>query len=572
MRKSLLILMLLLTPVLVRAQKINDVDVTVRLQKDGTAYIKQVWDVEIVKGTEWYIPIGNLGEMRVDSLRVFEGEREFASDGRKWNSDRSREAKAFRCGIIDKGSKGVELCWGQGEYGPHVWTATFIVRNLVQSYQDADGFNFMFINDELIAGPQHAKVSILNETGSEPWSKENGGIWAFGYDGFVWYEDGVIYAESENPLEYDNSVIVMCRFDKGLFSLTVSCDIPFEQIRDRAFKDSDYKEEEKSPVEEFFVNLLTWLFMALCALLCAGIPLYFLGKVIWQGLLKATGHIYKKSVYGVTKIDGWWRDIPLGGDLTAAYSLLKDGNRFFINNDANLIGAYFLLWIQEGHIKVEPDPKDESRVNLAFDPSDDLILPDSTQVELYNMALEAAGKNHLLEPREFETWAKSHYGRAGAWPDKARSRGGILWKQASEEERRHLIQFKNYLQDFTISDERQAVEVKLWRSYLVYAQLFGIADRVAENFSKLYPDEFRKYVADTGFRNAATMSSVLSSTQRTASAMLLSAYSAKKAASTVYSGSSSSRSSSWSYSGGGGRSSRSGGGGYSGGGHGGVSR
>ena len=570
MKRFLTLLLLSCFPLLLPAQRINDIDVTVRLQKDGTAYIRQVWDVEIVKGTEWYIPIGNLGEMQVDSLRVFEGDREFASDGRKWNSDRSREQKAFRCGIVEKGKSGVELCWGQGEYGPHVWTATFIVRNLVQAFQDADGFNFMFINDELVAGPQHAKVTILNETGSEPWSKENGGIWAFGYDGVVWYEDGAVYAESDNPLGYDNSVIVMCRFDKGIFSPAVSVDAPFETVRDRAFKDSEYKEED--PVEAFFVKIFTWLFEALCALVCAGLPLFYLGRLIWKGLAKATGHVFKKSVYGKTKITGWWRDIPLGGDLPAAYCLLKEGNRFYLNNDANLIGAYFLLWIQEGYIKVVPDPSDEKRVNLAFDPSDDLIIPDSTQVELYNMALEAAGANHLLEPKEFENWAKKNYSRAGAWPEKARNRGHVIWNQASQEERRHLIEFRNYLEDFTLSGERQAVEVKLWRSYLVYAQLFGIADKVAENFARLYPDEFRKYVTETGFRDVSTMSRVLSSTQRTAGAMLLSAYSAKRAATaSSYSGRPS-RSSGWSYSGGGGRSSRSGGGGYSGGGHGGGSR
>ena len=567
MKKILPLLALLCLTLPAFAQKINDIDVTVRLQKDGTAYITQVWDVEIVKGTEWYIPIGNLGEMQIDSLRVFEGEREFASDGRKWNSDRSREAKAFRCGIIDKGSKGVELCWGQGEYGPHVWTASFIVRGLVQSFQDADGFNFMFINDELIAGPQHAKVTILNETGSEPWSKENGGIWAFGYDGVIWYEDGAIYAESEKPLSYDSSVIVMCRFDKGLFSPAVSCDIPFEQIKDRAFKGSDYEQKKEDPVEAFLTKLFTWIIEGLCALTCAGIPLFFIFYGIWKAIVTATGHIYKKSVFGATKINGWWRDLPLGGDLTAAYALLKEGNRVGLKFDANLIGAYFLQWIQDGHIKVEQDPQNANRVNLAFDPSDDLILPDSVQVELYNMALEAAGKNHLLEAKEFEKWARSHYNKAAAWPDKACKRGHILWNNATQEERVRLVQFKNFLEDFTLSKERQAIDVKLWRSYLVYAQLFGIADKVAENFSKLYPDEFKRYVEQIGVRDAYTLTHVLTSTRNSARTMLNNASSAKSAATSRSSGGGG-----WSSSGGGGWSSHGGGGGYSGGGHGGGSR
>ena len=187
------------------------------------------------------------------------------------------------------------------------------------------------------------------------------------------------------------------------------------------------------------------------------------------------------------------------------------------------------------------------------------------------MALEASGKNHLLESNEFEKWARSHYGKAAAWPQKAASCGNILWKRASREERQHLLQFKNYLEDFTLSNERQAIEVKLWRTYLVYAQLFGIADKVAENFRKLYPDDFKRYVEQIGVRDAFTLTSVLSSTQNTARTMLSYAASAKRAAS-LNASSGGHSSGGWSRSGGGGWSSHSGGGGYSGGGHGGGSR
>ena len=47
------------------AQEIRDVDVTVRLQKDGSAHVTQVWDATVVAGTEWYIPVNNLGKMEI---------------------------------------------------------------------------------------------------------------------------------------------------------------------------------------------------------------------------------------------------------------------------------------------------------------------------------------------------------------------------------------------------------------------------------------------------------------------------------------------------------------------------
>ena len=36
--------------------------------------------------------------------------------------------------------------------------------------------------------------------------------------------------------------------------------------------------------------------------------------------------------------------------------------------------------------------------------------------------------------------------------------------------------------------EREAIEVQLWEEYLMYAQIFGIAKKVAKEFKKLYPD------------------------------------------------------------------------------------
>ena len=35
--------------------------------------------------------------------------------------------------------------------------------------------------------------------------------------------------------------------------------------------------------------------------------------------------------------------------------------------------------------------------------------------------------------------------------------------------------------------EREYFEVHVWEDYLIYAQLLGIADKVEEQFSKLYP-------------------------------------------------------------------------------------
>ena len=99
----------------------------------------------------------------------------------------------------------------------------------------------------------------------------------------------------------------------------------------------------------------------------------------------------------------------------------------------------------------------------------------------------------------FEKWSEKHYKQVMAWPERAKSAGksyltGKGWLKGSDStkgdgtaEACRVVEFKNFLEDFTLSKERGATEVGLWKDYLVFAQLFGIADKVAQQFQRLYP-------------------------------------------------------------------------------------
>ena len=47
---------------------------------------------------------------------------------------------------------------------------------------------------------------------------------------------------------------------------------------------------------------------------------------------------------------------------------------------------------------------------------------------------------------------------------------------------------KKYFKDFARMHEKMPIEVHLWKDYLIFAQLFGLADKVAKEFKNLYPD------------------------------------------------------------------------------------
>ena len=500
----------------VYAQQLRDMDIRVVLQQDGSARITQIWDATVVDGTEMYIPISNLGEMTVKDLTVSENGQAYINEGRDWDVDRSLDGKAGRCGIIDK-HNGVELCWGKTSYGPHVWTVEYTVTGLVQSFTDADGFNFMFVNPGFDAPAQHVKVTILNDTGGPEWTYDNTLVWGFGSYGDINVVSGAIVYESSEPYSRQSSCIALVRFEKGLFTPTVSRNMTFDELKDRALEDSSYG--QNGILEQIFLGLFALLF-------CGGILMIISGIV-----LSALGYKYKKSMYGKTKITEWWRDTPMGGNLFASSFVLDNGWRFPSGQTSSkgLIGAFFLRWILDGKVKVQADPNNAKRVNLDFSHEPD--IQDDVELALYNMAREASGTNLLLESGEFEKWSERNFKKMTAWPLRAKARGqgymqdhryfrhGTTTNEDGAKEACHVVEFKNFLNDFTLSKERTAGEVGLWKDYLVFAQLYGIADKVASQFQKLYPKEFQEVAQSVGVDPNVMMRTIRVNNNMSASAI-----------------------------------------------------
>ena len=52
----------------------------------------------------------------------------------------------------------------------------------------------------------------------------------------------------------------------------------------------------------------------------------------------------------------------------------------------------------------------------------------------------------------------------------------------------NIAGLKKYLEEYTLIHEREPIEVKLFEDYLIFAQIVGIADKVAKDFKDLYPE------------------------------------------------------------------------------------
>ena len=100
--------------------------INVRINKDGSADIESIMDFEPSKGTEYFVPVNNLGKSEIVNFKVSEiknGKEVPYESLESWNTKKTREEKAKKSGVV-KTDKGYELCFGFGEYQ----RKTFILR------------------------------------------------------------------------------------------------------------------------------------------------------------------------------------------------------------------------------------------------------------------------------------------------------------------------------------------------------------------------------------------------------------------------------------------------------------
>lgn len=455
---------------------VRDVEITLRLQPDGTAAVTEVWDMHVDQGTEWYLVRENLGDIVVGSLSVSDetGRRFILED--EWDSDRSRSAKARRCGILHK-RKGVEICWGIGDYGERTYTVNYTMSNAVKSLADADMLHLQLLSPGLSSTPEHIKA-VISAPGL---TKEKVRFWGFGLEGESRFEDGAVVMESTGRIR---SLIVLLRFDKGIFHSSSRQERGFESVLAEALKGAEFEDEDQDDGE--ILGTIMSLLMTLAGLLA-----------VVAGALTS-----KRRVLGCrpSQVE-WSREIPYGGDLLAAnYTLGRLGE---IKKGSSFASAMILRMIYSGVL--EATATGGKTVDLHFNDAKAAGLDEKSR-ELYDMLKEASGSDRILQDKEFSRWSKRNWKRVNKWVTKASDCGakalrsaGLMgsysYTEAGKAEARKLLGFKKFLSDFTLVSERGSREVGLWQDYLVYGALFGIAEQVAKELHDIDPKLFEETVA-----------------------------------------------------------------------------
>ena len=520
----------------VKANSIKNINMDVFVEKNGDASVTETWKTTSNEGTEIYRGYA-AKSYSISNFTVSDDlgrNYEFLSD---WDISGSFNDKAYKNGI-NYNDDGIELCWGISQYGNRTYTLKYNISNLVKQYTDNQGIYFNFLSS--IKAVDSVKITIHSD---EPFSLDNAKIWDFGNNGEINFKDGKIVLTAKNLTE-SQYIVGLVRFEHNIFNISNITSESFDDVYDSAM--SDVKDIEKPfEIKDIFLLLVAAIFF---------------NPILWIVLLMIFINKFNKKSEKLTEfilgsrkrsgdldfgLDGnvlpedvnYYREIPSNKDLERAYWVcLKYSVIPEEKVKQGIIGAILLKWIKNGYItvlKMEKGILSFKDNNYAIDLTKITNVDNEIENGLLKILITAAGPNKILEAKEFKKWSKKNYSEVSSWfssiDDQVElnleKEGLITLTQETtqgmfgtsknitiknvnpklKEEAAQLKGLKKFLLDFSIMPEREYFEVKTWEEYLIFAQLMGIADKVAEQFSKIYPNFNQESLLNSDFATLAVI-------------------------------------------------------------------
>lgn len=507
MKKTLKIFLIFLFAIIlfslgrsVEANTIQKVSMDIYINENGDAQVTETWNCRTTQGTEVYHPYYNLGESAIKDLSVTDGNTKYTTLS-SWNTSGTLSSKANKCGI-NKISNGVELCWGISSYGTHTYTVKYTITNFVSELTDSQMVYWTLIPYDF--STSIGQVYIIIYTNFK--ISDTTGVWGYGnYGGTAYVYNGYIEMQSDGRLDTNEYMTILVKFPRGTFNTRSKLNHNFNYYFNMAEKgstkyvESYMSNSNNSSSRSVIINIV----------IC-GTIIFALAKA---GTLNTNSFNFGSEGKKIPKDVPYYRDIPCKKDVFRAYFIAyKYG---LTKNKTDVLGAIILKWLKDGLIKIEQKEmgkifKKENTVVVLTELKAESIA-DLKERRLFRMLYEAS-KDGYLENKEFEKWCSNSYLQILSWFDDIIEvkkielvNEGLIKNEIKtslrifkrkvytatpelKQEAIELAGLKRYLNDYTLIKDREAIEVELFEEYLIYAQIMGIAKKVAKEFKDLYPE------------------------------------------------------------------------------------
>ena len=514
----------------VEANSINSISMDIFIDDYGNAQVEEIWNCSTSSGTEVYHPYYNLGNSKIQNLTVSEKTKTYETIS-SWNTSASLSAKAYKC-AINKISNGVELCWGISKYGSHTYTVKYSITNFVSELSDETQMIYWTLIPYDFSNP----IGTVNIKIYADFTIPNTiDVWGYGNKGRAYVSNGSIQMDSNGRLPSSDYMTILAKFPKGTFSTTNKLDNNFNYYLKMSQKGAKKNPNANADTTSDIFGFLGMIFFA------SIFVIVFI--VAWAQKQTINLGITKKDL---KQTKNYFRDIPCD-NIYKAYFLAYHGD--LLRRKTDILGSIILKWIKDDIVTIQKNNK-KSAIVLSITDVSKITAP--KELELFNMLVQAS-QDGILESEEFEKWCKSHYTTILNWFDTiiSKEQNNLI---ASEEitlgkahllfftkntynlqpnlteELKHIAELKRYLLDYTLISKREAIEVHLFEDYLIYAQMLGIADKVAKQFKELYPEIIQNSCYSTydnlSFVDAWCMSSIMAANYAKSAAESHSSYSA----------------------------------------------
>ena len=145
----LLIMILLIFPSIVYGHvddKINMIEMNVKIEQNGNAKITEKWFVNSVERFSYFKFYQDLNSIDIENFTVTDEENNQYENLGKWDISMSNENKKNKYGINDT-EEGIELCWGVDGNGFHVYTLNYEIKDFTKRYKQGNTIKFNFIEE-----------------------------------------------------------------------------------------------------------------------------------------------------------------------------------------------------------------------------------------------------------------------------------------------------------------------------------------------------------------------------------------------------------------------------------------
>ena len=495
MKKILNLLLLFIISFLfvnnVNANTINKISMDIYVDSNGDATIKESWNYYSNKNTEIYHSYYNLGNAYITDFSA-DDSTGVKYTSKTWDVDDSFNEKAYHYGY-NYANKGVELCVGISHYGTYTYNLYYKINGFVAELDDAQ-----VIYWNLIPPSTESLKSYYVKIYSDFNYSKDLDVWGYGkYGAYAYVYDGYIELTADDEMDSDEYVTVLVKFPDKTFNTSNIVNKSFDTILNMANEGAEvYKEKDAS-----------WI-----GILCTIIPYAVIFICVFSAAKSTSMSKKKIAIKEIPKGDiPIFRDLPYQENIFKAYFVANEYS--LTRNQTDFLGSVLLKWIKEDLVSVSEQESKilKSKTNIIrFNkiPAD-CQFDNDCESKMYIM-MYTASKDGNLEKGEFEKYCNAHYSKLFSWFDevidqefdKIKNIEAVMenndknkWKhkyKATNELNEKALQMaglKRFFKEFGSMSEKHPIEVKLWREYLMYAQIFGLANTVAKEFKKLYPNE-----------------------------------------------------------------------------------